>query len=187
MYPSWAAQRRFSSDSGALGTWKDLKKCHTVDEFLGFRNFTRAHQKRFQRAPKSDPREAKMGPRSGPGAPPVAPGAPRPKTRQERPKRTQEPPKLGFRAALTAHLSPKSFPEASRRPSWALPVAIFHPPEANIYTPFHLPGSICKTVLCSKLMQAYGQHRSTSLCNFCMLISTATDSRSRSTNQCIAA
>ena len=91
MYPSWAAQRRFSSDSGALGTWKDLKKCHTVDEFLGFRNFTRAHQKRFQRAPKSDPREAKMDPRSGqerPRRPQERPGRPpeRPKSRQERPK-----------------------------------------------------------------------------------------------------
>ena len=116
-----------------------------------------------------------MDPRSGqerPRRPQERPGRPpeRPKSRQERPKRTQEPPKLGFRAALTAHLSPKSPPEASRRPFWTLPGAMFHPPEANICTPFHFPGSICKTVLCAKLMQAYGQHRSTSLCNFCMLM-----------------
>ena len=116
-----------------------------------------------------------MDPRSGqerPRRPQERPGRPpeRPKSRQERPKRTQEPPNLGFRAALTAHLAPKSLPEASRRPFWTLPGAIFHPPEANIYTPFHLPGSICKTALCAKLMQAYGQHRSTSLCNSCMLM-----------------
>ena len=126
MYPSWSAQRRFSIDCGALGTWKNFKKCHTVDEFLGFRNFARAHQKALQKAAKSDPREAKMDPRSGqerPRRPQEHPGRPpeRPKSRQERPKRTQEPPKLGFRAALTAHLSPNSFPEASRRPFWTPP------------------------------------------------------------------
>ena len=121
MYPSWSAQRRFSIDVGALGTWKTLKKCHTVDEFLGFRNFARAHQKEVQKAPKSDPREAKMDPRSGQEPPE------RPKSRQERPKRTQEPPKLGFRAALTAHLAPKSLPEASRRPFWIPPGGDFPP------------------------------------------------------------
>ena len=114
-----AAQRRFPNDFGALGTWKNLKKCHTVDEFRGFRNFAKAHQKEVQKAPKSDPREAQIDPRSGqerPRRPQERPGRPpeRPKSRQERPKRTQEPPKLGFRAALTAHLSPKSPPEASR-------------------------------------------------------------------------
>ena len=175
MYPSWAAQTRFSSDFGALGTWKNLKKCHTVDEFRGFRNFVKAHQKRSKKLQKVTPGSPKLTPgaaRSAPGGPRSPPGRPpeRPKSRQERPKRTQDPPKLGFRAALTAHLSPNRFPEASRRPFWTLPGAIFRPPDANIYTPFHLPGSICKTVLCAKLMQAYGQHRSTSLCNFCMLM-----------------
>ena len=72
-----------------------------------------------------------MDPRSGQERP-RKPQEPREaKSRQ----RTQEPPKLGFRAALTAHLSPKSFPEASRRPFWTPPGAIVHPPETNIYTP----------------------------------------------------
>ena len=152
-----------------------LKNCHTVDEFLGFLNFARGHQERFQRLQKGDPREANMDFRSGQGRPrrpQERPGKPpeRPKSRQERPKRTQEPPKLGFRAALTAHLSPKSFPEASRRPFWTLPGAIFHSPGNNIHTLLHLPDSICQTVLYAKLMQAYGQHRSTSLSNFDVLV-----------------
>ena len=91
MYPSWAAQTRFSIDFGVLGTWEILKKCHTVNEFLGFLNFTRAHQKGVQKAPKSDPREAKMDPRSGQ----EAPGAPReaPRAAQESPGAPQAHPR----------------------------------------------------------------------------------------------
>ena len=77
-----------------------------------------------------------------------------------------------------AHLVPKSPLEAFRKPFWTPRGTIFHPPGVDFRISFHPPESICKTVLGAKLMQAYGQHRSTSLCNFCMLISTATDSRS---------
>ena len=160
------------SEPSVPGKLQKVPYCRRISRFSQLR---KGSPKRGPKGSFCDSREAKMDPRSGqerPRRPQERPGRPpeRPKSRQERPKRTQEPPKLGFRAALTAHLSPKSFPEASRRPFWTLPGAIFHPPEANIYTPFHLPGSICKTVLCAKLMQAYGQHRSTSLCNFCMLM-----------------
>ena len=104
-----------------------------------------------------------MDPRSGqerPRRPQERPGRPpeRPKSRQERPKRTQEPPKLGFRAALTAHLSPKSFPEASRRQFWALPGTIFHSPETNIKPLFHFPDSTTGA-LCSIYSTCGGPRR----------------------------
>ena len=105
-----------------------------------------------------------------------------------------EPPNVGFRAALAAIWGP---PRA-QEPSEGLQEAILDPPTGRFSTSrerfctlLHPPGGIFKTVLWAKLMQAYGQHRLTPLCNsacgnFCMWISTATDSRSRSTNPCLA-
>ena len=108
-------------------------------------------------------------PQERPGRPPE-----RPKSRQERPKRTQEPPKLGFRAALTAKWGPLGAQELLE-PPWG---GFLRSGSEYLHT-FQPSGKeFAKTILCAKLMQAYGQHRSTSLCNFSMLLSTATDSRS---------
>ena len=120
-----------------------------------------------------------MDPRSGqerPRRPQERPGrsTERPKSHQERPKRTQEPPKFRFRAALAAKWDPPGAQEPSgglqEAILWTLPGAMFHPPGDNIYSLFDLPDSICETVLYAKLMQAYGQHRSTSLSNFDVLV-----------------
>ena len=105
------------------------------------------------------PRSAPGGPRSGPRGPKTAPGP-------------QKIPKFGFRAALAAkwaHLAPKSPPEASRRLFWTPPRDDF-PPSGGRFSHlfFHSPGSLFKTVLWTKPRQAYGQHRSTSLCSFSM-------------------
>ena len=114
---------------------------------------------------------------------------------QERPRRPQdgsksassvprappEPPKDGFRAALAAKLGAAGTDD----PSGGLPEAILDPQRADfaafggrISCSFLFSESIAKAVLWTKLAQAYAQHRFTSLCNFYMWISTATDSRS---------
>ena len=65
-----------------------------------------------------------------------------------------------------------------------LPGDVFH----DIVTP---PADMFNAALCAKLMQTYDRNRSTCLFSFCMWInfymwiSTATDSRSRSTNPCM--
>ena len=135
MYPSWAL-RRFPSDVGALGTWKNFKKCHTVDEFLGFRNFTRAHQKGVQKAPKREPREAKIDPRSAPGAPQEAPGAPReaPRAAQESPGAPQPHPgtaQIRFPSGLDG-------PPVTQSLSGGLQEALLDPPRGDF------PPSGCK-------------------------------------------
>ena len=58
----------------------------------------------------------------------------------------------------------------------------FAPSGGRFSYSFFCSESIAKAVLWAKLAQAYAQHRFTSLCNFYMWISTATDSKSRSTN-----
>ena len=120
-------------------------------------------------ATQEDPGPAKEAPRrpqETPGAPQERPKS-RPSSASERPWRPNG-----------AHLAHKSPPKGSRKPFWTPHGAIFHPPGCNFRMVFHPPESMFKTVLWAKLTQAYGQHRSTPIYNFCMWISTATDSRS---------
>ena len=117
------------------------------------------------------------------GAARGAPGGPQDgsKSATSVPRAPPEPPKHGFRAALAAKLNP----DGAKEPSGGLPEAILDPPRAG-FAPSGgrcsdsclLSESIAKAVQWAKLAQAYAQHRLTSLCNFYMWISTATDSKS---------
>ena len=115
-------------------------------------------------SPKSSPRGFKTAPRAAKSAPRAPP----------------EPPKHGFRTALAAKLGQTG----TKEPSGGLPETILDLPPRAAFAPsggrcsysFLLPESIAKAVLWTKLVQAYAQHRFTSLCNFYMWISTATDS-----------
>ena len=71
--------------------------------------------------------------------------------------------------------------KAVRRPStghFGPPAGRFCTLRGSIFGQLFLSENITKAVLWAKLAQAYAQHRFTSLCNFYMWISTATDSRS---------
>ena len=138
------------------------------------------------KGPKRSPRDPKMGPRrpqDGPGS------------RQERPRSAPRGPKSRTNSAFEpswrpngSHVAPKSPPEGHFGPQeshFGPPRDAFSPSGRQISQNVYPPGKIFEAALSTKLGQAYGQHRSTSLCNFYMWISTATDSRSRSTNPCM--
>ena len=104
-----------------------------------------------------------------------------PRVAQEPPWASHKPFKFGIRAIL----APKWAPPGARELSGGLPALVLDlprddfPPSGEPFSRFFkAPGSIIKAVLCAKLMQAYGQYSFTSLRNFYMWISTATDSRS---------
>ena len=125
-----------------------------------------------QEAPRSRPGRPRRGPRDFKTAPRAAKSAPR---------APPEPPKHGperpWRRSW-AQLAQQSRPEASRRPFWTLHGSLLHLPGVELRKNVLLSESIAKAVLWAKLAQAYAQNRFTSLCNFYICISTATDSRS---------
>ena len=98
MYPSCAAQRRFSIDFGALGTWKKPQKMPYSRRISRFSQFRKGSPKEVQKAPKSDPRESQIDPRSG----------------QERPRRPQEPPGEAPRAAQEPPGAPQAHPRTAQ-------------------------------------------------------------------------
>ena len=132
-----------------------------------------------QISPLEDPKRPPRGAQERPGTP------------QERPRRPQDSSKS---ARSVPRAPPKTASERPWRPSWAQLAQKSRPkfPRAGLASSggrfsysFLLSESIAKAVLWAKLAQAYAQHRFTSLCNFYMWISTATDSKSRSTNPCM--
>ena len=144
--------------------------------------------------PKQARQISKKRPPGGPGAAQEAPGPAKeaPRRPQETPGAPQERPKSRPSSASERpwrQMGPDWRTRAPRRApgSYFGPPngAIFHPPGCNFRMVFHPPESMFETVLWAKPTQAYGQHRSTPIYNFCMWISTATDSRSRSTNLCL--
>ena len=137
--------------------------------------------------PKQAQQTSKKRPPGGPGAAQEAPGPAKeaPRRPQETPGAPQERPKSRPSSASErpwrpngAHLAHKSPPKGSRKPFWNTPRCDFPPSGVHFRMVFHPPESMFKTVLWAKPTQAYGQHRSTLIYNFCMWISTATDSRS---------
>ena len=145
-------------------------------------HFTLRHRERPDRpnqplggpnmTPKRRPgaaRHARGGPQDGSKSATSVPRAPpgRPNTASERPWRPS-----------WAQLAQKSRPEAFQRPFWTPRGPVLHPPGGRFSDSFLLSESIAKAVQWAKLVQAYAQHRFTSLCNFYMWISTATDSKS---------
>ena len=127
---------------------------------------------------QKDPQEA---PRSGPGRPRRPP-----RRLQERHKRPKSAPRVAqtrLPSGLGGQVGPSWHKAAARRPSKGHfgppPRAGLAPSGGRFSDSFLLSESIAKAVLWAKLAQAYAQHRFTSLCNFYMWISTATDSRSK--------
>ena len=129
------------------------------------------------------PRNAPEGPRSGPGGPKTAQGPARsaPRVPQEAPRAAQ----IQLPSRLGGQMVPTWRPRAFHKIILDPPRAGFAPSGGRFSYSFFLSESIAKAVLWAKLAQAYAQHRFTSLCNFYMWISTATDSRSRSINPCL--
>ena len=124
---------------------------------------------------QKDPQEA---PRSGPGRPRSRPGGS---------KSAKKRPKSALRAAQTrlpSGLGGQVETSELRSPFWTRRAGFASSGGRFSYS-FLFSESIAKIVLWAKLAQTYAQHRFTSLCNFYKWISTATDSRSRSTNPCM--
>ena len=189
---SWVPRdllKAFRTDFGAISDplgrpWKP-KNTVKYSVFAVFHVAPQRTSRSFKSAlggSQNDPQEA---PRSGPARPRRPPR--RFQERHKRPKSAPRAPKHGFRAALAAKLGPTG----TKEPPGGLPKAILelrgpvlHPPGGRFSDSFLLSESIAKAVQWAKLAQAYAQHRFTSLCNFYMWISTATDSKSRSTDPC---
>ena len=106
--------KRFWADFGAPGTSKNLKKCCTVDDFQGFRDFAREPSTEAQKAPKGAPREAQMSPRRAPGGPRSGPRAPKtaPRGARSAPRGAQDHPGAPQERTQGA----PSRPDASREP-----------------------------------------------------------------------
>ena len=174
---------RFRSRPGGSGSPKNTVKYDVFAVFHVAAQTTPRSSKSALGGSQKDPQEA---PRSGPARPRRPPR--RFQERHKRPKSAPRAPKHGFRAALAAKLGPTG----TKEPPGGLPKAILelrgpvlHPPGGRFSDSFLLSESIAKAVQWAKLVQAYAQHRFTSLCNFYMWISMATDSKSRSTNLCL--
>ena len=171
---------RFRSRLGGPGSPKNTVKYDVFAVVHVAPQTTPRSSKSALRGSQHDPQEA---PRSGPARPRRPPR--RLQERHKRPKSAPRAPKHGFRA-----LAAKLGPAGTKEPPGGLPKAILDPPRAG-FAPsggrfsdsFLLSESIAKAVQWAQLAQAYAQHRFTSLCNLYMWISTATDSKSRSTNQ----
>ena len=108
-----AISKRFHSDLGAPRTSKNLKKCCTVSEFRGSRDFAREPSTEAQRAPKGAPREAQMSPRRAPGGPRSGPRAPKtaPRAARSAPRGAQDhpgPPQESTQGAQAAQTPPGS-------------------------------------------------------------------------------
>ena len=88
-----AISKRLSNDFVGPGTSKNLKKCCTVNEFRGSRDFAREPSTEAQEAPKEAPREAQMSPRRAPGGPRSGPSPDGSKSLPERAKRRPRPPR----------------------------------------------------------------------------------------------
>ena len=105
-----AISKRFHSDLGAPRTSKTIKKCYTVSEFRGFRDFAREPSTEAQNAPKGPPREAQMSPRCAPGRPRSGPRAPKtaPRGARSAPRgaqeRTRQTPPEPFGSPFWPHL-----------------------------------------------------------------------------------
>ena len=115
---------QFWTDFGTLGTMKNSKKCCTVGEFAGFRDFARGAHKKAQHALKRAPREAKLRSRSAPGGPRSAPEGPRsgprttksaPRAPKSRSNSASEQPWLPNDAHLATQIAQRA-PGAARRP-----------------------------------------------------------------------
>ena len=109
-----AISKRFHSDLGAPRTSKNLKKCCTVSEIRGFRDFAREPSTEAQKHPKGAPRGAQMSPRRAPGDPRSGPRAPKtaPRAARSAPIGAQDhpgPPQERTQGA-------PSRPDASREP-----------------------------------------------------------------------
>ena len=164
------------------GPWR-LKNTVKYKGFAAFHVALQKPSRTSKSAPgrsQNDPREA---PRSGPGGPGAAQEAPR--RPQEPPGAPQERPRSLPNSASErpwrsngVHLAPKSPPEASRSLFWTPPGTIFDPPGDDFHVIVNPPAGMFEAALCAKPVQAYGQHRETSLCNFGMWISAATDRES---------
>ena len=108
-----AISKRFHSDLGAPRTSKNLKKCCTVSEFRGFRDFAREPSTEAQKAPNGAPREAQMSPRRAPGGPRSGPRAPKtaPRAARSAPRGAQDhpgPPQESTQGAQAAQTPPGS-------------------------------------------------------------------------------
>ena len=170
---------RFWSDFGPLWEALEAQEHYKIQGFCcvsrSATDIVQIVQIRSLEGSKRPPR----GAQERPGTPQERPRRPQDSSKSARsvPRAPPEPPKDGFRAALAAKLGPSGTKEPSgglRRPFWTL--------RGRFSYSFLFAESIAKAVLWAKFAQAYAQHRCTSLCNFYMCISTATDSRSRSTN-----
>ena len=140
----------------------------------------------FHVAPQTSPRSSKSAPWKAQNDLQEAPGTPQEPPRQ--PEASQERPQSRLPSALGGQVGPNWHRKPSKGPSQAIldpQRAGFASSGGRLSYSFLLSESIGKAVLWAKLAQAYAQHRFTSLCNFYMWISTATDSRSRSTNTCM--
>ena len=161
---------RFRSPPGGPGSPKNTVKYDVFAVFHVAPQITSRSSTSALGGSQNDPQKA---PRSGPGRPRRPP-----RRLQERPQ--GRPTTASERPCWRswAQLAQKSRPEASRRPFWTPRGPVLHPPGGRFSYSFLLSESIAKAVQWTKLAQAYAQHRFTSLCNFYMCISTATDSRS---------
>ena len=181
-----ASRAEFGAISDLSGR---LWKPKIIVKYKGFAVFHIAPQT-SSRSSKSAPWKAQNDPQE---APRDAPGAAQKASRrlQERHKRPTSTPRAAQRrlpSGLGAKLGPTGTKEPSEGLSEALldlPRAGFAPSGGRFSDSCVLSESVTKAVLWAKLAQANAQHRFASLCTFYMWISTATDSRSRSTNPCI--
>ena len=153
--------------------------------------------KKWPPGPRELPPGGQNGPQERPRRPQESPGL---RAAHEPPGAPQAYPRasqIRLPSGLDHQMGPTWRPRALRKPPrghLGPSLGRFATPRGAIFTYFStfrtafaklsFTQSLCKhTVSIARRLCLI----STSLCNFCMLISTATDSRSRSTNQCIAA
>ena len=167
---------RFWSDFGPLREGLEAQKHCKIHGFGYISRSATDIVQIVQISPWEVPKPPPTAPRSGPGCP------------GERPKSAPRAAQTRLPNGPGGEVGPNWHKRAVRRPPgdhFGLPTGRFCTLRGSIFGQVSLSESIAKAVLWAKLAQAYTQHRFTSLCNFYIWISTATDNRSRSTHPCM--
>ena len=173
-----ASRADFWSDFGPLREALTVPKHCKIQRFCYISRSATDIVQIVQISPLEGPKRPPRGAQERPGTPQERPRRPQDgsKSAKSVPRAPPEPPKDGFRAALA-----QVGPTCTKKPSRGLPQAIldrFCTLRGRFsYSSFFF-GKHSQSCPVGKAVQAYAQHRFTSLCNFYMCISTATDSRS---------
>ena len=165
---------RFWTNFGPLGEALETRKHCKIQGFCCISRSATETSQNAQISPWEVPKRPPRGSQEQPGTPQEAPGAAQDGLRrpQEPPGEPQERPRSLPNSASWRPWRPNGDHLAAQEPSGGLQEPIldlpgddFRPSRGRFSCHFQPSADMFEAALCAKLVQAYGQHRPTCLCN----------------------